>query len=696
MPAITGRGAITLRRYHRGLFGIACAAVAISASLLAGGTLSMADGWLFDLSVATRSAVTPVPDRWAVAVVALDHRSLEAPELRDLPRVFLAPYWARMLDALFAAGARAVAFDVIFAYSANRFRPDYDRPFLEQLSRHRDRVVLATSAKTRVADPLFHAAGGSVGYAELAPDADGVYRRVTATVRFADGTAGVTLAAAALARAGAPPMPAALLLAPRVHLEAIPSYSLIDVVRCAAVAPGALVDAFADRIVLVGTTLAEEGRKPTSDRFLRPPPPDAPLANTPDGGCALQRLGASYPESRTVPGVFVHAATVDAVATGRFVTTAPPVSQAALAGLLAFAGTSLGFMLRPWWAALAALAVAAGLFAMSSVLLDAGLWVAVALPAAAHIGAATLAYVVRFLVEDRRRLQIQRAFSHYLAPRLVDRLVEDESELRLGGERREVSVMFADLSGFTALSGRLESQELMEVTNRYLGELVAAVEATGGYVNSFVGDAVMGIWGAPASDADHAINAVRAAFMAVARIDALSEADTARGRPTFSVKIGINSGQATVGNVGAEKRYNYTAVGEIVNIASRLESLPSDYACRIVVGPLTAERAGRRFVLSELDWIRLLGKTEPISVFEPLCDHREAGEAERTYVAAYEAALKAYRAGRLTEAAAQWRTALHPRGGGTTPATVMAQRAAAFAASPPGAGWDAIWTKTSK
>ena len=697
MPATKRRSNITLRRHHRGLLGLFCALIASAASLLAGGSLPTADGGLFDLSVATRAALMPAPERWPVAVIALDQRSLEAPELRNLPRVFLAPYWARMLDAVFAGGARAVGFDIIFAFTANRFQPDYDRPFLEQLSRHRGRVVLATSVGARVADPTFHAAGGSVGYAELAPDADGVYRQVSARVRFADGTAEPTLAAATLERAGAPPMPASLLLVPKAHLETIPAYSLVDVIRCAGTAPGTLADAFADRIVLVGATLAEDGRKSTPDRFLRPPPHPEPSTNTAEAGCALTRLGASYPESRTVPGVFVHAATVDAVVTGRIVTIAPVWSSATLSGLFAFGGTSLGFALTPWSAAAVLLAVLAGLFAMSSFVLGGGLWVAVALPGASMIGAAALAYVVRFLVEDRRRRRVQRAFSHYLAPQLVERLVESENELRLGGERREVSVMFADLTDFTAMSGRLRSQELMEMTNRYLGELAAAVEATGGYVNQFLGDAVMAIWGAPVADTDHAINAVRAALAAVARVDALRAADTARGQPGFGVKIGVNSGQATVGNVGAEKRYNYTAVGEIVNIASRLESLPGDYACRVVVGPLTAELAGKRFVLSELDWIRLLGKTEPISIFEPLCEYGEAGTAERAYVAAYEGALKTYRAGRFAEASARWGAALHPRAGAlASPATVMAQRAAAFATRPPDSGWGAVWVKTSK
>jgi class 3 adenylate cyclase len=492
-------------------------------------------------------------------------------------------------------------------------------------------------------------------------------------------------------------MPSSLLLVPRAPLETIPSYSLIDVVRCAATAPEALAAALADRIVLVGTTLAEEGRKPAPDRFLRPRPPQERPTNARGASCALERLGASYPESRTVPGVFLQAAAVEAVATGRIVTTAPSLSMAAFAALLAFGGTWLAFALSPWWAAVALLGVLATVFATSSALLGAGLWMPVALPGASMIGAAALAYVVRFLVEDRRRRRVQRAFSHYLAPQLVDRLVEGESELRLGGERREVSIMFADLSQFTMLSGQLGSHELMELTNRYLGELVAAVETTGGYVDKFIGDAVMAIWGAPATDANHATNAVRAALAAVARVDALRAADTARGGHTFRVRVAVNSGEATVGNVGAEKRYNYTAVGETVNIASRLESLPGDYACRVIIGRRTAELAGQAFLVSELDWIRVKGKSQPISIFEPLCEHDSAGDADYAYVATYETALKAYRAGRFAEASAMWRTAVHPRAGTlASPATVMAERAADLATHAPGPSWDAVWVRSSK
>src|SRR5262249_27240955 len=154
---------------------------------------------------------------------------------------------------------------------------------------------------------------------------------------------------------------------------------------------------------------------------------------------------------------------------------------------------------------------------------------------------------------------------------------------------REVTVMFADLSGFTAMSGKVEPEVLNRLTNHYLGLIVEQVEATGGYVDKFIGDAVLALWGAPAPDARHAINGVRAALAAVARVRQEHDVAQSRGERGFSVKIGMNSGPAVVGNVGTEHRYNYTAVGETVNVASRLESVPGIYGCQIVIGPRTAE-----------------------------------------------------------------------------------------------------------
>ena len=148
--------------------------------------------------------------------------------------------------------------------------------------------------------------------------------------------------------------------------------------------------------------------------------------------------------------------------------------------------------------------------------------------------------------EERKRLRVQRAFGHFLAPILVERIVENDEALRLGGELRNVSVLFADLSGFTALSGRVPPDHLVEITNRYLSLVVRAVEATGGYVDKFIGDAVMALWGAPTTDPDHALHAVESAMIAVERVEALHAEDASRGTVGFTVKVGVNSGAAVV------------------------------------------------------------------------------------------------------------------------------------------------------
>jgi adenylate cyclase len=353
----------------------------------------------------------------------------------------------------------------------------------------------------------------------------------------------------------------------------------------------------------------------------------------------------------------------------------------------------------PWIAGLGVVAVAAACFGFALLLLPYGFWFPVAVPAASAIASMVLAYLVRFLVEERRRRRVQEAFNHYLAPSIVDRLAESEAELRLGGEQRQITVMFADLSGFTALSTKLPPDELMGLTNTYHTLMVEEVEATGGYVNQFLGDAVMAIWGAPLPDPDHAANAARAALRMVDRVmRAKAEADE-RGEPGYAVKIGINTGYAVVGNVGAPRRYNYTAIGETVNIAARLESVPEDYGCRIVIGPTTAAAIADRFVLCELDWIKVKGKEEAFSVFQLVAERTTADAAELLYPDRYKAGLECYRAGDFAAAEHLWRQqAKHLAGvshSANSPPLVMATRCIELKAAPP-VVWDGVFIKTSK
>jgi adenylate cyclase len=665
------------------------------------------DGFFYDLSLAVhgkRPGVSGEP----VAVIAVDRDSLDAEELAATPRVFFGPFWAKLIDGLVENGAKAIGFDIIFTYSANRFpalAAQYDRGFYDALARHHDRLVLTRSAGLRLAPPIEAAvydidqdAGrdepAAIAFAELVPDSDGVQRRVTSTLTTADGQPLPTFSAALLARAHAPAMPEPLLLAPSAPLETIPTYRLIDVLRCLDQRPAAIERAFAGKVVLIGSNLPEEDRKRTPDRFMR----RVAASPRPVGACSLERLAASHAESGTTPGVFVHAAAVQSVMTGNLVRPLPAVGRAAEAVIASFGGSLLGFAVTPWIAVVGVVVLATGFFGLAVALLAYGLWFPVAVPLAAAFGSMVLAYLVRFLVEERRRRRVQEAFNYYLAPSIVDRLADSEAELRLGGERREITVMFADLSGFTRLSTKLGPEELMAVTNTYHALMVEAVEATGGYVDKFVGDAVMAIWGAPLADPDHAASAARAALRVVERItQAKSDAD-ARGVPGYGVKIGINTGPAVVGNVGAPKRYNYTALGEAVNIAARLESVPEDYGCRIVVGPETAKAIADRFVLCELDWIRVKGKEDAFSVYQLIAEKSKASAEELCYLEQYRAGLERYRAGDFAAAEKLWRYQAGqsaPGSAARSPPSVMAERCTELKISPP-VLWDGVFVKTTK
>jgi adenylate cyclase len=449
------------------------------------------DGFLYDLSLAAyggRPGIGGEP----VAVVAIDPESLDSEELATTPRVFFGPFWAKLIDALSDSGVRAIGFDIIFSFSANKFAPlkgqQYDRSFYDALERRHDRIVLARSAGFEVAQPIVMAMSAgqdepdAFAYADLSPDSDGVQRWVKANLHASnrqdpgEELSVPTFFAALIARAQGPTMPDRVLLAPAAPLEATPTYRLVDVLRCIERDPAALREVFAGKVVLIGTDLVEEDRKLTPDRFMRP----ARAAPAGKGECRLGRLGASAAESGTTPGLFVHAGAVQSVLTGNIVRPLPPLWRAAAALLTTICGSVAGFALSPWIAVVVVVALAITCFVLACALLPLGFWFPIAIPVAAAVASMVLAYLVRFLAEERHRRRVQEAFCHYLAPSLVDQLVEKETELRLGGERREVTIMFADLSGFTALSTKLPPEELMAVTNGYHALMVEAVEATVG------------------------------------------------------------------------------------------------------------------------------------------------------------------------------------------------------------------------
>jgi adenylate cyclase len=675
---------LQLRRRYRELVLIAALLIGVLFAVVTGGRVELGDGILYDLALAVASRAPSATSK--VVVVAVDNKSLSSPILESTPRVFFGPYYAELLDGLFAGGAKAVGFDDIFSYASSRFPAidrNYDAPFLSSLARERGRVVLARTIETKVAEPFVaavfdpeHDAGredpAAIAYAELVPSEDGVQRWIFSEYLTTDGTKLQTLAARLAEIAGKPTYADPFLLAPAAPLETLPTYALVDVLTCIEKSPQTIRAVFADKVVLIGSNLPEEDRKRASDRFLRwPSQRSAPAARS--GDCELMPLGASVPESDSVPGVHIHAAAVESLLSGTGVSMAPTPARFAATSAAAVICASLGVFLTPVVAVGAFVAFIVALFGMSVLGIAGGHWLPIVVPASAGLCSLLGGQLTRFFAQDRRRQRMERAFGCYLAPAIVNQLAEEEVDLQLGGEERDITVMFADLSNFTAISDTMPPRELMELTNRYFKVIVEVIDETGGYVDKFIGDSVMALWGAPAAATDAPARALKSALLIQQRVESMKSEEAARGLATFDVKMGISSGPAIVGNVGAPRRLSYTALGATINLAARLEKVCSTFGCRIVVDSTTMQAVQDRYLFCELDSVALKGKRYPVAVYEAISPIEMATAEQREYVARYQVALQCYRAGELDQAAKLW-SELEAATRSAAP-RVMAQRA---------------------
>jgi adenylate cyclase len=244
-------------------------------------------------------------------------------------------------------------------------------------------------------------------------------------------------------------------------------------------------------------------------------------------------------------------------------------------------------------------------------------------PAAAFIAVAAGQSARDYAAERRARRNIMRAFSQYLSPVMVERLAADPTQLHLGGERKTLSILFSDVRGFTTISETLkdEPERLTVLMHRLLNPLSAAVLSEGGTIDKYIGDAIMAFWNAPLDDGDHALHAVDAALGMLAALDKLNaelaaEAQRAGTKPlNMRIGIGINTGDCIVGNMGSEFRFDYSALGDSVNLAARLESETKGYDVSILLGEQTARLAATKYCVVELDRIRVKGKTQETRIF---------------------------------------------------------------------------------
>jgi len=317
-----------------------------------------------------------------------------------------------------------------------------------------------------------------------------------------------------------------------------------------------------------------------------------------------------------MPGINIHAAVADDVLSGRSIEQARAavrvttvVAMAVLIGLVAA-------ILPAWWAAAAA-AIAIALFAwVATRAFAGGYWLNMTQPVLAASFALFGGVAYQYFVEGREKRQMKKLFGQYVSRDVFAQLVADPSRARLGGHRRQMTVLFSDIRGFTTLTERGEPEAIVAMLNEYFTRMVAIVFRHKGTIDKFVGDMVMALFGAPLDDAGHAGHAVEAALDMVDALHELNARWQAEGREPLDIGIGINTGPMIAGNIGSEAIMSYTVIGDAVNLGSRLESLNKEYGTRIIISETTRAALDGRYLIRPLGEVVVKGKTEPVAIFE--------------------------------------------------------------------------------
>ena len=686
-------------------------AIALAASLAtfflyrsASPALQQVDLRLKDVRFRVRGKLTPDP---RVVVAAIDARSIK--EIGRWP--WSREVTARLITGLKEYGARVVALDMVFSEPQGKaqdealaravagagnvvlgyfFRNDGDNPpreLQEELLRSRVKILRLEPGVTAVPVPEFRTLDASIlpigaaalaqGFFNVLPDEDGLYRSA-ALLALRDG-------------------------------ELYPSLSLRALSRYLGSEPQVSVAAFGVRPLQLGRLnlpVNEAGELPLN--YYGPQGPfrtvsaaDVIRRRLPAGALrgALVFVGATEmgiydlratPFDPALPGVEIHATVAANALDGRFLTRDGRTAGIEMAAIF----------LLPALLALLLNATTRTALGLVWLLLCAGCWLllnqqlfrsqSLDLSIIYPLVPVLLSYLggeaYRNLVVERKGRYLKKAFGSYLSPELVDQIVKNPGRLRLGGEKRELTILFSDIRGFTSISETLPPEELVALLNEYLTPMTRIVLEEKGTLDKFIGDAVMALFNAPLDLPFHQAHACRVAVRMIGRLNELNGDFARRGLPRIGIGIGINTGEAVVGNMGADLRFDYTAIGDNVNLASRLEGLTKQYGVRIVVSDSTRQAAGDEFTFREIDLVRVKGKQKPVAVYELMVDNHEI-------VAPFAEGMELYRARDFARALPLFET-LAANGDGAS--ALYQGRCRDFLLHPPEELWDGVFVARTK
>ncbi len=301
--------------------------------------------------------------------------------------------------------------------------------------------------------------------------------------------------------------------------------------------------------------------------------------------------------------------------------------------------------------------------------------------------------LANYFTEGKQKRFLHGAFSTMVSPEVVGEIVKDPGKLSLSGEEKELTVMFADIRNFTGISEKLAPNEICQLLNEFLTEMTEIIQGHHGTVDKFIGDEIMAFWGAPTDDPRHAENAVRAGISMRRGVREFAVEWSKRGLPLFDMGVGLNAGVVRVGNMGSRDRFNYTVIGDNVNLASRLQGLNKAYGTGFIISQSVLDLLPEEFLVRPVDMVRVVGREQPVAIYEPLAVDR----SDESAVAAAEAfarALRRYRQRKFTEAR-EIVAALNAEKAEKLYA-VYIERLEALEADPPGADWDGVFVFKTK
>jgi len=666
------------------------------------------------------------PTASSAVVVAIDEESYQTPPFKGSPTLTWTGEIGHVLTAILEGGAKVVGFDVVFPTSIEQSQIPFDEGSLGDKVRGFDREFLralaAGSADGKVLlgevlrgnQPILPSQGQRIAVRQqrnirplnVFTDNDDILRRLPLTFLI-DGVRVPSMAlelssralnsnaefsqdgAVALAGYRIPSRePNTMTLSFEGGADDIPTFSFADLRLCALKNDKEYFrQHFAGKIVIFGTVLDAEDRRLTSKRFA------TGLEGRREPHCALEDGQATGTFKRpTIAGVYIHATAVNNIIEHNAISELDRPSIFLIAALVAAFAATAALIFRPTRAILAYLAATVVYATGATVAFRHSLALPLSEPFIGGIGALAAMVGYRFMVSDRDRRLLQKSFALYLAPHVIDGMLTSSKLPELGGETRNVTVCFSDIENFSLIAERMSPESLMALMNEYLSAMTDIIESHGGYVDKYIGDSIVAVFGAPADDLDHASNAARAALECCERLAELNRESIAFQGYQLAQRIGINSGDALVGNFGSRRRFNYSVMSDAVNLASRLEGANKFYGTTIIASETTVALAAKTFVWRELDTVRVKGRSQALRIFELLAFAGRKTPLQEAFITDYKDGLALWRAGKFDLAAKSFEHSAEM----DRPSAIFLKRARELAETPPGGEWDSIRTLQEK